>query len=69
MIASKINKRKFAAVPLLNLGTLSWFFIVNFYISDIFGAMIPNNPNWGLYIGNSLVYGFAIFWSITISFI
>jgi len=42
---------------------------MNFYISDIFRATIPNDPYWGLYIGNSLVYGLAIFWSITISFI
>ena len=69
LTVSNINKRKLAAVTLLNLGTLSWFFIINFYISDIFRAMIPNDPNWGLYIGNSLVYGLAIFWSITISFI
>ena len=69
LATSNINKKKFAAVTLLNLGTLSWFFIVNFYISDIFEAMTPNNPTWGLYVGNSIVYGFAIFWSITISFI
>ena len=69
MTVSKINKSKFAAVTLLNLGTLSWFFILNFYMGDIFAVMVPNNPDWGLYVGNSLVYGFAIFWSITISFI
>ena len=38
-------------------------------MGDIFAVMVPNNPDWGLYVGNSLVYGFAIFWSITISFI
>ena len=69
LTASKISIRKFAAVTLLNIGTLSWFFILTFYISDIFLAMTPNNPIWGLYVGNSLFYGFAIFWSITISFI
>ena len=66
---SKINKREFAAVILLNLGTLSWFFMLNFYIADIFSVMTPIEPNWGLYVGNSLVYGAAVFWSITISFI
>ena len=69
LTVSNINKRKLVAVTLLNIGTLSWFFIMNFYISDIFRATIPNDPYWGLYIGNSLVYGLAIFWSITISFI
>ena len=42
---------------------------MNFYISEIFAVLIPNNSDWGLYVGNSLVYGLAIFWSITISFI
>jgi MFS family permease len=69
LTASKISRRKFVAVSLLNIGTLSWFFILTFYISDIFVAMTPNNPIWGLYVGNSLFYGFAIFWSITISFV
>ena len=69
LTASKINRRKFVAVTLLNLGTLSWFFILIFYISDIFAIMTPNNSIWGLYVGNSLFYGFAIFWSIAISFI
>jgi len=69
LAASKTNGRKFVAVALLNIGTLAWFFILIFYISDIFAVMTPNNPIWGLYIGNSLFYGFAIFWSIAISFI
>jgi len=69
LAASKTNRRKFIAVTLLNLGTLSWFFLLIFYISDIFAVMTPNNPIWGLYIGNSLFYGFAIFWSIATSFI
>jgi hypothetical protein len=69
LTAGKINKSKFAAVTLLNIGALSWFFILIFYISDIFAAMTPNDPVWGLYVGNSLFYCFAIFWSIAISFV
>jgi MFS family permease len=69
LLESKIDKGKIAAVTLLNIGTLSWFFALNNYMADIFAALVPNIPDWGLYVGNSLIYGFAIFWSITISFI
>lgn len=69
LLESKIGKGKIAAVTLLNIGTLSWFFALNNNIADIFATLIPNIPDWGLYVGNSLIYGFAIFWSITISFI
>jgi len=67
--ASKVDKRNFAAVMLLNLGTLSWFFIFIFYMEDIFVNLNLNTPVWANFVGNSLVYGFAIFWSIAISFI
>lgn len=66
---SKIGRGKFVAVILLNLGTLAWFFILIFNMEDLFAALTPNTPNWGNYVGNSLVYGFTIFWSIAISFI
>ncbi len=69
MTSSKLDKSKFIAVVLLNLGTLAWFFILIFNIGDIFAAIIPKDPDWGLIMGNSLVYGFTIFWSIAISFI
>jgi MFS family permease len=66
---SNINRRKFAAVMLLNLGALSWFFVFNNYAIEIFQTLTPNTPDWGVIVGNSLFYGFAIFWSIAISFI
>jgi MFS family permease len=66
---SKIYKSEFIAITLLNLGTLVWFFLLIFNMEDIFAAMVPSDPHWGQYWGNSLVYGFAIFWSIAISFI
>ena len=56
-----IDKRKIAAVTLLNLGTLSWFFILNSYMDEVFAAMTPNNPTWGFYVGNPIFIGFAIF--------
>jgi MFS family permease len=65
----KISGSRFASISLLNLGTLAWFFILIFYMAEIFATMTPNYPDWGLYVGNSLFFGFAIFWSITISFI
>jgi len=69
LTSSKVDKSKFVAVVLLNLGTLAWLFILIFSMEDIFAAIIPNDPNWVGYVGNSLFYGFAIFWSIAISFI
>jgi MFS family permease len=66
---SKINRRKLASVMLLNLGTLSWFFVFNNYVIEIFQTLTPNTPDWGAIVGNSLFYGSAIFWSIAISFI
>jgi MFS family permease len=68
-VALNIRKSKFAAVALLNLGNLSWFFIFNFCLGDIFDVLTPSTPGWGVTIGNTLFYGFAIFWSIIISFI
>ena len=67
--ASKVDKSNFAAVMLLNLGTLSWFFIFIFYMEDIFVTLNLNTLAWANFVGNSLVYGFAIFWSIAVSFI
>jgi len=66
---SKVNKSSFAAVMLLNLGTLSWFFLFIFFNEDIFVTLNGNTPVWAAFIGNSLVYGFAIFWAIAVSFI
>ena len=69
---SKIDQSKFIAVVLLNLGALSWFFIINFYLADIFNILVPPrppDPSWAVTIGNSLIYGFTIFWSVTVSFI
>jgi MFS family permease len=66
----KIRRRKFAAVSLFNLGSLAWFFLLLFYMSDIFASMTQNDPFWGYHnIGQILFFGFAIFWSITTSFI
>ena len=66
---SKIDRFKVAAVALLNLGTFSWFFIFIFCSEDIFAVLTPNTPGWGSIVGNSLFYGFTIFWAIAISFI
>ena len=66
---SKVDKSNFAAVMLLNLGTLSWFFIFNSYMDDIFVNLNLNTPEWAAEVGNSLIYGFTIFCSIAISFI
>jgi MFS family permease len=67
--ASKVNKSNFAAVMLLNLGTLSWFFIFIFFMEDIFVYLNLNTLAWANFVGNSLFYGFAIFWSMAVSFI
>jgi MFS family permease len=67
--SSKVDKSNFAAVLLLNLGALSWFFIFNSYMEDIFVTTNLNTTEWAAFVGNSLVYGFAIFWSIAISFV
>jgi len=69
LAASKINKSKFAAVLLLNIGALSWFFILNNYMEDFLVNVNLNTAEYAGFVGNSLVYGFAIFWSIAISFI
>jgi len=57
---------------LLNLGALSWFFIINLYLADIFNILVPPplppEPSWAVTVGNSLIYGFTIFWSVSISF-
>ena len=66
---SKINRRVFASVMLLNLGFLSWFFVFSSYISDIFQILVPNILGWGNYVGNTLFFGAIIFVSITTSFI
>ena len=66
---SKVNKSNFAAVMLLNFGALSWFFIFNSYMGDFFVTLNLNTTQYANYVGNSLLYGFAIFWSIAISFV
>ena len=66
---SKVDKSDFAAVLLLNLGTLSWFFLFIFFNEDIFVTLNGNTRVWAAFVGNSLVYGFAIFWAIAISLI
>ena len=38
-------------------------------MEDIFVTLNLNTPTWANFVGNSIVYGFAIFWSIAISFI
>ena len=58
----KISRRKFAAVLLLNTGTLAWFFLFTLNMPDIFAAIDPNT-------GQMLFIGSAIFWSIATSFI
>jgi MFS family permease len=35
----------------------------------IFTLIVPQDLDWGLHTGNSLVFGFTIFWSIAISFV
>ncbi len=60
-----VSPRKFAAATLLTSGTLSWFFLLNFYLTDIFKSLTPNNSLWIHYnIGQILFYGFAVFWAI-----
>ena len=66
---SKVDKSVFAAVLLLNLGTLSWFFLFIFFNEDIFVTLNGNTRVWAAFVGNSLVYGSAIFWAIAISLI
>ncbi len=66
---TKLDKSNFVGLLFLNLGTLSWFFIFNLYMEDIFINVNLNTPAYAGFVGNSLVYGFAIFWSIAISFI
>ena len=69
MTDGKNSRFKFAAVTLLNLGTFSWFFIFVFCFDDISAVLTPNTPGWGAIVGNSLFYGFTIFWAIAVSFI
>jgi MFS family permease len=66
---SKINGRNLASVTLLNIGALSWFFVFIFNMDEIFVNLAQNTELYGNYVGNSLVFGSAIFWSIAISFI
>ena len=70
LVNIKPNRRKIVSIILLNLGTLSWFFVFNNYLEDIFRILTPNSPpEWGSYIGNSIFYGSIIVWSIIISYI
>ena len=48
-----INRRKLVSVTLLNLGALSWFFVFNNYMEEIFTFMNLSTPNWASYVGNS----------------
>jgi MFS family permease len=65
---SKFDKGNLAAALLL-IGTLSWFFIFIFNMTNIFVDLTHNTDDWAGYIGNSLVYGFGIFWAIAASLI
>ena len=65
----KISRRKFAAVTLLNSGTLAWYFLLIINISYIFSTITMNDPFWSYYwIGQTLFLGSAIFWAIIGSF-
>lgn len=55
----RISSRKFAAITILNLGTLAWFFLLILYLRITFG---------GTYISQLLFVASAIFWSIVGSF-
>ena len=67
--ATKIDRSNLASVILLNLGTLCWFFIFIFNMTDVFINLTLNSEEYANYVGNTIVYGSAIIWSIVISFI
>jgi len=56
----RISSRKFAAVTVLNSGTLAWFFLLILYL--------PRMPFGGDYISQLLFVCSAIFWSVLGSF-
>jgi MFS family permease len=56
----RISSRKFAAVTVLNSGTLAWFFLLILYL--------PRIPFGGDYISQLLFVCSAIFWSVLGSF-
>jgi MFS family permease len=58
----KVSKRNLLASILLISGTLTWFFLLNRNLYDIFINMTPNEPLWKNYfnVGQGLFYGFAI---------
>ena len=65
-----IAPKKLAAAILLTSGTLSWFFLLNLYMQDIFRTLSPNDSLWAYYnVGQILFYGFAISCAILGSFI
>jgi MFS family permease len=58
----RISSRKFAAITILNSGTLAWFFLLIFYLPRIpFGGYL-------YYVGQILFISSAIFWSVVGSF-
>ena len=69
MGSGSVDKGNLAAVILLNVGTLSWFFIFLINMGDIFEFLTHNTADWAGYVGNSLFYGFGIFWAIATSFV
>lgn len=56
----RISPRNFAAVTVLNSGTLAWFFLLILYL--------PRSPLGGNYISQLLFVCSAIFWSVVGSF-
>jgi len=67
----KVSRRNILASTLLISGTLSWFFLINGTIIDIFTSITPNEPLSSNYfnLGQGLFYGFAILSAIIGSFI
>ena len=63
-----ISQRRLAAVLLLVSSTLAWFFLFNFYITEIFQSLAPSGSSW-ITIGQVLFYSFAVFWTVVGSLI
>ncbi len=66
----RITPRKFAAVTLLNSGSLAWFFLLILNIEDIFETVTLGNPFWVKSdVALLLFFGSGILWAIVGSLI
>jgi MFS family permease len=64
-----VPRRKLYASTFLIAGTLAWFFLLNFYISDILEIVAPNAFEGYKNVGSIIFYGFSIFSAILGSYI